>query len=109
MVSADRFDQVRYDGRPLFYRISLSDMNIPYADPRAPFHRKAAFDLGDAGTGLTANNLKLGCDCLGSIFYLSAVLSSSTGGVIEKPNCVCIHEHVSNPKQFLFRSRSLVC
>lgn len=51
---------VRYDGRPLFYRLSLSDMNIPYADPRHPFYKKSAFDLGDVGAGITANNLKLG-------------------------------------------------
>ena len=51
---------VHYDGRPLFYRLSLSDMNIPYADPRHPFHKKSAFDLGDAGAGITANDLKLG-------------------------------------------------
>ncbi|OAQ59106.1 copper amine oxidase [Pochonia chlamydosporia 170] len=86
---------VRYDGRPLFYRVSLSDMNIPYADPRHPFHKKAAFDLGDAGAGYTANNLKLGCDCLGSIFYVSSILSSPSGGIVEKPNCVCIHEQDS--------------
>ncbi|KAI5461030.1 copper amine oxidase [Mariannaea sp. PMI_226] len=86
---------IRYDGRPLFYRMSLSDMNIPYGDPRHPFHKKAAFDLGDAGAGYTANNLSLGCDCLGSIFYLSSVLSSPSGGTIEKPNCVCIHEQDS--------------
>lgn len=42
---------VRYDGRNLFYRLALSDMNIPYADPRHPFHKKSAFDLGDAGAG----------------------------------------------------------
>lgn len=36
-----------YDGQPLFYRISLSDMTVPYADPRSPYHRKQAFDLGD--------------------------------------------------------------
>ena len=65
---------VHYDGRPLFYRLSLSDMNIPYADPRHPFHKKAAFDPGDVGARVMANNLKLGCDCLGSIHYLSAVL-----------------------------------
>ncbi|TGO73773.1 hypothetical protein BELL_0332g00030 [Botrytis elliptica] len=83
---------VHYDGRPLFYRLSLSDMNIPYADPRNPFHRKAAFDLGDVGAGITANNLQLGCDCLGSIHYLSAVLNDDKGGVLEMPNVVCIHE-----------------
>ncbi|PQE19221.1 primary-amine oxidase protein [Rutstroemia sp. NJR-2017a BBW] len=83
---------VHYDGRPLFYRLSLSDMNIPYADPRHPFHKKAAFDLGDAGAGIMANNLQLGCDCLGSIHYLSAVLNDDKGEVLEMPNVVCIHE-----------------
>lgn len=83
---------VRYDDRPLFYRLSLSDMNIPYADPRQPFARKSAFDLGDAGAGIMANNLKLGCDCLGSIYYLSAVLSDDKGGVVDMPNVVCVHE-----------------
>ncbi|KAI6794518.1 putative copper amine oxidase [Hortaea werneckii] len=83
---------VRYDGRSLFYRLSLSDMNIPYADPRHPFHKKSAFDLGDAGAGVMANNLKLGCDCLGSIHYLSAVLSDDKGEPMDMPNVVCIHE-----------------
>ena len=42
---------VHYDNRSLFYRLSLSDMSIPYADPRHPYHKKAAFDLGDVGAG----------------------------------------------------------
>ncbi|KAK3672150.1 hypothetical protein LTR78_007903 [Recurvomyces mirabilis] len=83
---------VRYEGRNLFYRLSLSDMNIPYADPRHPFHKKSAFDLGDAGAGIMANDLKLGCDCLGSIHYLSAVLNDDKGEPLEMPNVVCIHE-----------------
>ncbi|KAJ2899929.1 putative copper amine oxidase 1 protein [Zalerion maritima] len=83
---------VHYDGKPMFYRLSLSDMAIPYADPRHPFHKKQAFDLGDAGAGLMANNLKLGCDCLGSIYYLSGVLSDPNGLPQEMPNVICIHE-----------------
>jgi len=83
---------VRYEGRNLFYRLSLSDMNIPYADPRHPFHKKSAFDLGDAGAGIMANDLKLGCDCLGSIHYLSAVLNDDKGEPLDMPNVVCIHE-----------------
>lgn len=83
---------VRYDNRSLFYRLSMSDMNIPYADPRHPYHKKSAFDLGDAGAGIMANNLKLGCDCLGSIYYLDAVLSDDKGGVLPMDNVVCIHE-----------------
>ncbi|KAF2101556.1 hypothetical protein NA57DRAFT_34414 [Rhizodiscina lignyota] len=83
---------VRYDNRSLFYRLSLSDMNIPYADPRHPFHKKSAFDLGDAGAGIMANNLKLGCDCLGSISYLDAVLANDKGEPFPMENVVCIHE-----------------
>ncbi len=40
---------------------------MPYADPRAPYHRKQAFDFGDGGLGNAVNNLTLGCDCLGVI------------------------------------------
>ncbi|GAB7346684.1 hypothetical protein MBLNU459_g1806t2 [Dothideomycetes sp. NU459] len=83
---------VHYDGRSLFYRLSLSDMNIPYADPRHPYHKKAAFDLGDVGAGIMANDLKLGCDCLGSIHYLSGLVSNDKGDAVEMPNCVCVHE-----------------
>jgi len=67
-------------------------MNIPYADPRDPYHRKSAFDLGDAGAGMMANNLKLGCDCLGSIYYLSGLLADDKGEPLEMPNVICIHE-----------------
>ncbi|KAK4665014.1 uncharacterized protein QC763_509740 [Podospora pseudopauciseta] len=86
---------VHYDNRPLFYRLSLSDMAIPYGDPRNPFHRKCAFDLGDVGAGLTANNLQLGCDCLGSIYYISSVLGNAEGKPVDAPNVVCIHEQDS--------------
>ncbi|WYZ39727.1 hypothetical protein EsH8_IV_000068 [Colletotrichum jinshuiense] len=83
---------VKYDGRPLFYRLSLSEMSVPYGDPRHPFHKKAAFDLGDAGAGATANNLQLGCDCLGSIQYLSGVIADDRGQPDPRDNCICIHE-----------------
>ncbi|KAK5707422.1 hypothetical protein LTR17_020715 [Elasticomyces elasticus] len=84
--------QVCYDGRPLFYRISLSDMSIPYGDPRPPFHKKHAFDLGDTGAGMMANDLKLGCDCLGAIAYVDGLIADEEGRPLKKPNAVCIHE-----------------
>lgn len=83
---------VHYDRRPLFYRLSLSDMAIPYGDPRHPFHRKQAFDLGDAGAGIMANNLELGCDCLGSIYYISGVVTNGEGQPVNMPNVICVHE-----------------
>lgn len=41
---------------------------------------------------LQANNLKLGCDCLGSIHYLSAILADDKGNPLDMPNVVCVHE-----------------
>jgi primary-amine oxidase len=58
---------VTYDGRELFHRLSLSEMFVPYGDPRTPYARKSVFDVGDIGAGVAANNLALGCDCLGLI------------------------------------------
>lgn len=45
-------------GKSTFYRLSLSEMFVPYGDPRSPIHRKGAFDLGNVGAGVTANNLQ---------------------------------------------------
>ena len=86
---------IYYDDRSLFYRLSLSDMFVPYGDPRPPYHRKSAFDFGDLGAGQSANNLKLGCDCLGTIHYFSGVVTNSSGAPTEMPNVICLHEEDS--------------
>ncbi|KAF5987288.1 primary-amine oxidase [Fusarium coicis] len=83
---------VRYDGRSLFYRLSLAEMFVPYGDPRAPYPRRAAFDLGNDGAGINANNLQLGCDCLGTIKYFDAYHNTSSGEPLKLPNVVCCHE-----------------
>ncbi|THX18515.1 putative copper amine oxidase [Aureobasidium pullulans] len=83
---------VRYDGRAVFYRLSVSEMTVPYGDPRGPFHRKQAMDLGDAGAGSTANSLELGCDCLGVIKYFAGYLNDSEGNPVEARNVICLHE-----------------
>lgn len=77
----------------MLYRLNLSEITVPYGDPRPPFHRKQAFDLGDAGAGQAANNLILGCDCLGAVQYLDAMLVTSEGIPSVRKNVVCIHEH----------------
>ena len=67
-------------------------MFVPYADPRAPYPRKAAFDLGNDGAGVNANNLQLGCDCLGTIKYFDAHHNTSDGQPMKMPNVICCHE-----------------
>jgi primary-amine oxidase len=83
---------VQYDGRKVFYRLSLSEMFVPYGDPRSPYPRKGAFDLGNDGAGMTANNLQLGCDCLGHIKYFDGWHNTSSGDPLKLPNVVCCHE-----------------
>ena len=39
-----------------------------------------------------ANNLKLGCDCLGSIHYLDGVVSDSKGEANKMDSVICVHE-----------------
>jgi primary-amine oxidase len=88
--------RVRYlDGereRSILDRASLSEMWVPYGDP-APVHRvKDVFDAGEAGIGGLANPLRLGCDCLGEISYLDAIVNDDAGEPVRLANAVCIHE-----------------
>lgn len=43
--------------RPVFHRISLAEMVVPYGNPEHPHHRKHAFDLGEYGGGYMTNSL----------------------------------------------------
>lgn len=78
--------------RPILYRASMSEMVVPYGDPRSQHFRKNAFDLGEHGIGLLSNSLKLGCDCVGEIYYFDAALTNSRGDVSIIENAVCLHE-----------------
>lgn len=78
--------------RSILYRGSLTEMVVPYGDPRPTQVRKNAFDVGEYGMGMCANSLRLGCDCVGHIEYLDAHLCDSRGRALTIPNAICIHE-----------------
>ncbi|KAJ4423886.1 peroxisomal copper amine oxidase [Gnomoniopsis sp. IMI 355080] len=78
--------------RPIFYRLSLAEMVVPYGNPEHPHQRKHAFDLGEYGGGYMTNSLALGCDCKGSIHYIDAHFPTRAGGVRTIKNAICIHE-----------------
>ncbi|CAM1508166.1 Fc.00g050140.m01.CDS01 [Cosmosporella sp. VM-42] len=78
--------------RPIFYRMSLAEMVVPYGNPEHPHQRKHAFDLGEYGAGYLTNSLSLGCDCKGFIYYLDAYFPTQAGGVRKVKNAICIHE-----------------
>ncbi|KAF8167322.1 copper amine oxidase [Crassisporium funariophilum] len=78
--------------RPIMYRLSLAEMVVPYAAPENPHPRKFAFDSGEYGMGTMANELSLGCDCLGQIHYLPGAFIAHDGSAIVIKNVICIHE-----------------
>lgn len=82
--------------RPVLYRGSLVEMTVPYGDTSITQCRKNAFDLGEYGVGMLTNSLKLGCDCLGEIYYFDAVVNNGQGEIFEIPNAICLHEEDSS-------------
>jgi primary-amine oxidase len=78
--------------RPVFYRMSLAEMVVPYGNPEHPHQRKHAFDLGEYGAGYMTNSLTLGCDCKGAIHYLDADFVNRAGDAQTIKNAICIHE-----------------
>ncbi len=89
-------NQVRYrDGdreRSIAHRLSFAEMVVPYRDPSVDHYRRTAFDIGEWGLGFMTTSLELGCDCLGEIRYLDAVLHDSKGEPYTIANAICIHE-----------------
>ncbi|KDQ19347.1 hypothetical protein BOTBODRAFT_27929 [Botryobasidium botryosum FD-172 SS1] len=78
--------------RPIFYRLSLAEMLVPYGAPEHPHPHKFAFDVGEYGMGTLANELSLGCDCLGTIHYMPGVYVGHNGNPVIIKNAICIHE-----------------
>jgi primary-amine oxidase len=83
---------VSYDGRSVAHRLSFAEMVVPYRDPTPDHVRRTAYDIGEWGLGFMTTSLELGCDCLGEIRYLDAVLHDSAGEPETIRNAVCIHE-----------------
>ncbi len=81
--------------RPVAHRLSFAEMVVPYRDPTADHYRRTAFDIGEWGLGFMTTSLMLGCDCLGEIRYLDAVLHDSHGAPYTIRNAICIHEEDS--------------
>lgn len=80
------------NNRPIFHRLSLSEMIVPYGSPDFPHQRKHALDIGEYGAGYMTNPLSLGCDCKGVIHYLDAHFADRAGDPITVKHAVCIHE-----------------
>ncbi|MEV0801033.1 primary-amine oxidase [Kribbella sp. NPDC050281] len=88
--------QLTYDDhgttRDIAYRMSFAEMVVPYRDASFDHYRRTAFDIGEWGLGFMTTSLELGCDCLGEIVYLDAVLHDTHGEPVTIKNAICLHE-----------------
>jgi primary-amine oxidase len=88
--------QVAFDDqgsrRDVAYRMSFAEMVVPYRDPGFDHYRRTAFDIGEWGLGYMTTSLELGCDCLGEVVYVDAVVPDSRGEPVVIPRAVCLHE-----------------
>ncbi|TLS44286.1 primary-amine oxidase [Streptomyces montanus] len=78
--------------RPIIHRASIAEMVVPYADPSPVRSWQNYFDTGEFLIGRMANALELGCDCLGEITYLDAVIADESGAPRTLTNAICLHE-----------------
>jgi primary-amine oxidase len=81
--------------RPVAHRLSFAEMVVPYRDASPDHYRRTAFDIGEWGLGFMTTSLTLGCDCLGEITYLDAVVHDSAGEPQMIQNAICVHEEDS--------------
>ena len=78
--------------RPVAHRLSFAEMVVPYRDASPDHYRRTAFDIGEWGLGFMTTSLSFGCDCLGEITYLDAVVHDSKGEPQVIANAICVHE-----------------
>ncbi|MGI5132288.1 primary-amine oxidase [Pseudonocardia sp. CA-107938] len=83
---------VSYTGRSILHRAAISEMVVPYGDTSGDFYFRNVFDAGEYNLGKTVGSLSLGCDCLGEIRYLDAVLADESGRPHTISNAICLHE-----------------
>ena len=81
--------------RSIAHRLSFAEMVVPYRDPSPDHVHRTAFDIGEWGLGFLTTSLSLGCDCLGEIRYLDAVVHDSHGRPRTVENAICVHEEDS--------------
>ena len=84
--------QLSLQGRPIIYRAALSDMIVPYGDSDSMHSWKHVLDASEYNLGVFINSLKLGCDCLGEIYYFDTHQVTWEGKVKTTENAICMHE-----------------
>lgn len=84
--------ELAFADRPIMYRGSISEMVVNYGDVSPTNSWQNYYDVSEYQFGRLANSLELGCDCLGEITYVDAVVADDDGAPRTIRNAICIHE-----------------
>src|SRR5918993_3143910 len=78
--------------RPVLYRASLSEMVVPYGDPRPGQWRKNAFDVGEYGMGRLASPIEKNTDAPANATLIDVTFAGDEGKSYVLPRAVGIYE-----------------
>lgn len=84
--------QLKYTDRSIAYRLSLSEMVVPYGDTAANWRWRSAFDVGEYGIGTLAAPLVAGKDVPSDAIMTGMPAVMSNGDVSNRENIVAIYE-----------------
>ena len=87
---------VRYDDggrlRPIAYRLSLSEIYVPYGVADRNWSWRTAFDVGEYNLGQYAQTLEPNRDVPEHTFFFDALFGTDTGETLELPDTLGMYE-----------------
>lgn len=78
--------------RSVLYRAALSEMVVPYGDPKAGWFFRNAFDEGEFGIGRLALSLEPRVDYPENASLFNAVFAQENGSAVPLPRAVALYE-----------------
>jgi primary-amine oxidase len=78
--------------RPVLYQGHLSEIFVPYMDPRRDWASRTFIDLGEFTAGGFASSLVPGIDCPDTAAFVNGVVTQDDGRPKDKSNVACLFE-----------------
>lgn len=90
--TASIYDVDMHKYRRVLYRGFISELFIPYQDPREEWYHITYFDNGEFGFGQSAVPLEPLNNCPPNAVFIDGYFTSQDGAPIQTPNATCIFE-----------------
>jgi primary-amine oxidase len=78
--------------RPVMYEGHLSEIFVPYMDPKRDWYTRTVLDAGEYSMDGVSSPLTPGIDCPENALFLNSLITSDDGRPTEKENVICVFE-----------------